>query len=796
MADLATLGVEVQVSDAVAALQRLVGSLEAAGQGAQNLGAKEQQLNQINRETATGFGSLGEKVQQFGRGLGVGTELLSLGAFVAFGIAVRKATDILVEHEDVQTQLAIRLKSTGDTIGYTADQVNALARSLQDKTGIDEDEIVKAGTMLATYNRIGHEVFPQALKAGLDLSKSGRDLGEVMHALGFALNDPINGMQRLRRSQIEFNDAQKEAIKDAELNGDHHKAQAIILAEVERRYGGAAEAARDTFGGALNALSNQIKDNIKELGEGGLSGSLKDVTDDFAKFVGHTGEGLKVIGYYTGQTLRAIADTVGYAYRALTIAEGIARGQFITDFAGFKGKIDDFYATIKKNDEEIQKAADRFYNPKQTTQKTGHEDTTPVIPQGVQDQIKTLEKQAQAQQNIINLIHAEGEEKARVLRLGEEDVALTEAGLKRGSAAANALIAAVDKLSAARRGAELSTMLQKEQDSIRTSILETQAIHATGQAYRDLTIQLAGTEAVRKANEKGILDTNGALRSQAEAAERAKLAMQDAKADETLARQIQTVTKENEVLNLNAGLTREDVLARRQLQEQIDIQDALYNRHLSLMSEEGQKVAELTKQLDEQKFRQEDLRKSQQQTIDQEAQMRQAFEEAGNALSSSFIDAITNGKNLQGVFQGLEKDLEKIILQTLVFDRLQASFKQGLNAFFPSPGTPTGQGTGINAGTAYYGGMSDSLGRTKIVDPSEFIGARRFQSGGLASDEIPAVLHRGERVLNARETKKYDRGMGGGARISMTVVTPNADSFMQSSSQISHDLKRKMRSIR
>lgn len=58
------------------------------------------------------------------------------------------------------------------------------------------------------------------------------------------------------------------------------------------------------------------------------------------------------------------------------------------------------------------------------------------------------------------------------------------------------------------------------------------------------------------------------------------------------------------------------------------------------------------------------------------------------------------------------------------------------------------------------------------VHSDVFAAARRYHSGGLAGDEVPAILQRGERVLSRAENAAYERG-GSGVTVNFGNVTIN-----------------------
>jgi len=93
------------------------------------------------------------------------------------------------------------------------------------------------------------------------------------------------GMTALARSGIQFTEAQKEMVKGMVEANDTIGAQTIILAELERQFGGSAEAARNTLGGALASLRNAFGDLFEIAGpasdklRASIEGLIVTVTD-------------------------------------------------------------------------------------------------------------------------------------------------------------------------------------------------------------------------------------------------------------------------------------------------------------------------------------------------------------------------------------------------------------------------------------------------------------------------------------------------------------------------------------
>jgi len=61
--------------------------------------------------------------------------------------------------------------------------------------------------------------------------------------------------------------------------------------------------------------------------------------------------------------------------------------------------------------------------------------------------------------------------------------------------------------------------------------------------------------------------------------------------------------------------------------------------------------------------------------------------------------------------------------------------------------------------------VGDTPSRTRMISPLAFLGARRMHSGGivgLAADEVPTILQRGEEVLSRNDPRNVLNGAAGG----------------------------------
>jgi hypothetical protein len=159
------------------------------------------------------------------------------------------------------------IRSTGKAAGITAQEISKMSQELQDVTTFADDTIQSSANLLLTFTNIGKETFPRATKAVLDLSTAmGVGLREAALQLGIALNKPIEGVGALGSVGIEFTNQQKAQIKVLTETNQVAEAQAIILEELEKQFGGTAEAAAKGTGVFIQ-LNGVLKDIFGIIGE-------------------------------------------------------------------------------------------------------------------------------------------------------------------------------------------------------------------------------------------------------------------------------------------------------------------------------------------------------------------------------------------------------------------------------------------------------------------------------------------------------------------------------------------------
>ncbi len=265
------------------------------------------------------------KSQKSAEGFGTAVRRGSLIAGAALGggllLAARAGFSELAEGQVVAAQTAAALKSTGGVANVTAKQIDSLAQSQSQLTGIDDELIQTGENLLLTFKNVrnevgqGNDVFDRATKSALDLSKAG--FGSVESAskmMGKALNDPIKGMTALGRAGVTFSESQKKAIKQLVDTGHSLEAQKLILREVESQVGGSAKAWGETLPGQLAKAKNSFQEVAA-----GVTVLLLPALNTLATVI------QKVAGFFQRHetTAKALTITIG-ALATILIAVGVS----------------------------------------------------------------------------------------------------------------------------------------------------------------------------------------------------------------------------------------------------------------------------------------------------------------------------------------------------------------------------------------------------------------------------------------------------------------------------------------
>lgn len=203
---------------------------------------------------------------------------IARGVFTGEGLlqAIEKVKDMVVDfyNQSVEKARALnnanviqstQLKGLGDAAAMNKKELAELTEEIEKNTNFTKLQSIEAENILLTYDKISHDIFPETLKAAANISTLfGGDLSRSTEALGRALENPIKGVTALRRAHVALSAEALASITAMAKSGNTLGAQKAILAEVEKRYGGLAQAVAETDA----SMGKRLDKSVEKLQEG------------------------------------------------------------------------------------------------------------------------------------------------------------------------------------------------------------------------------------------------------------------------------------------------------------------------------------------------------------------------------------------------------------------------------------------------------------------------------------------------------------------------------------------------
>jgi hypothetical protein len=219
----------------------------------------------------------------------IAVNVLSKVAHTLFEIG-SSSVEAFAESEKEFFKLEAVLKATGNTAGFSAEQLSKVASNIQATTMFSDESAMAMFSILSQFGNIRGDAFSKASESILNLATVfDKDLKGAAVAVGKALQNPIEGLDGLSRYGIRFSDVQKEMIRSLIDAGKFTEAQALVqqrlnsMQEVAARVG-------DSTAGALEKMKN-VFDDLKET----IGAQLAPAIQAMAKWMVKNSELLKAV---------------------------------------------------------------------------------------------------------------------------------------------------------------------------------------------------------------------------------------------------------------------------------------------------------------------------------------------------------------------------------------------------------------------------------------------------------------------------------------------------------------------
>ncbi|MER0810250.1 phage tail length tape measure family protein [Pseudomonas aeruginosa] len=737
--------------DLIAKVGGFVAGMEKAERTAKK-GAKE--IGSAADAASLAWGKLGEVAAGALSGITVGA---------VFGAVIRNTKQM----EKEQAQLEAVLRSTGESAGFSREQLNEMASSMERTSTVSAGEINQAQTNLLAFTGIVGEQFPRALQSAIDMAaRTGTTVTSAAETIGRALDVPSKGLTALSKQGFRFTEEQKKAAEQLEATGRTAEAQGIILKALEESYGGAAAASRDTFGGALMALQNTI-DGLLTGSEGSLDGA-KVAIDDLNRALSDpaTAESVSKLFDLLAQGASTVVDSLPFlidagdgVVRVFSIAADALVGVFATATMHAQGLAASMFETLSLLPDAL--GGDDF------AARAAEYRASAAINLGVAKEAADGIRDA-LERPLAGSAIADAASKTKELNKAKKESKDLD----------DAAISAAAKVAGARKEAEAAAKRQQQAVAslISSMQLEAATVGMTANEQKLYRLQLDGATASQLAQAKAAIETVESFKQQQNAQEDYRKLVQDLRTDEE--RLLDTTKERLAVLDAMQGLSDEErnrvasrivsdsfsappsfggadaVVAGPQGElDKIDkAEEELekwYQTQLDLLNANREAKAELTAQWDE-----------------QELKLKQEHEEALAAIERSRQQVTLSANeqffgNLSGLARTFFGEQSGLYKAAFVAEKSYAIAKTLLNApktasdaYAAMAGIPViGPALGIAAAAAAVTAQLAQVAAVKNVNLS-----------GQAHDGIMSVpedgtwnLKKGERVTTAETSAKLDR---------------------------------------
>ncbi|HFS8927672.1 TPA: phage tail length tape measure family protein [Pseudomonas aeruginosa] len=737
--------------DLIAKVGGFVAGMEKAERTAKK-GAKE--IGSAADAASLAWGKLGEVAAGALSGITVGA---------VFGAVIRNTKQM----EKEQAQLEAVLRSTGESAGFSREQLNEMASSMERTSTVSAGEINQAQTNLLAFTGIVGEQFPRALQSAIDMAaRTGTTVTSAAETIGRALDVPSKGLTALSKQGFRFTEEQKKAAEQLEATGRTAEAQGIILKALEESYRGAAAASRDTFGGALMALQNTI-DGLLTGSEGSLDGA-KVAIDDLNRALSDpaTAESVSKLFDLLAQGASTVVDSLPFlidagdgVVRVFSIAADALVGVFATATMHAQGLAASMFETLSLLPDAL--GGDDF------AARAAEYRASAAINLGVAKEAADGIRDA-LERPLAGSAIADAASKTKELNKAKKESKDLD----------DAAISAAAKVAGARKEAEAAAKRQQQAVAslISSMQLEAATVGMTANEQKLYRLQLDGATASQLAQAKAAIETVESFKQQQKAQEDYRKLVQDLRTDEE--RLLDTTKERLAVLDAMQGLSDEErnrvasrivsdsfsappsfggadaVVAGPQGElDKIDkAEEELekwYQTQLDLLNANREAKAELTAQWDE-----------------QELKLKQEHEEALAAIERSRQQVTMSANeqffgNLSGLARTFFGEQSGLYKAAFVAEKSYAIAKTLLNApktasdaYSAMAGIPViGPALGIAAAAAAVTAQLAQVAAVKNVNLS-----------GMAHDGIDAVpetgtwlLQKGERVTTAETSAKLDK---------------------------------------
>ena len=214
----------------------------------------------------------------------------TIAQYISFGLILRQVASFMAkanaaaEEENIGfARLQSVIEATGRAAETSARQIDAMVDKLELYSNADKQAAMDAAASLAIMESVPTSLFEQIFDTANDLSRVvGQDIGSAITTIGRAMEEPVEGMTRLRRQGIFITKELQNQIADLVEQNRLYDAQKLLLDDIQERVAGTAEKMAGAAGmQSLMVALDRYYGSVGQL----VNGASQPVTDAAADTV-------------------------------------------------------------------------------------------------------------------------------------------------------------------------------------------------------------------------------------------------------------------------------------------------------------------------------------------------------------------------------------------------------------------------------------------------------------------------------------------------------------------------------
>lgn len=256
-------GIDKTLTNLEEQISKVTGAYEENAQASQQVEAAAEKQTDATKKQSVQYESLSSTLEKtvlkyfslkavLGTVTALGREALESGAADMQGLARLQAV----------------ITTAGKSYALSARQVDDWASALERSKNVDKQGLMDAAAGLLTFENIDISSYERLFEISADLDAVwGNGIGPTLTSLGKVLEDPISGMDSLKRLGIVVSAETKNVVTSLINQNDKYEAQKVLLGEIQGKVSGVAQTIANTPVGQYENLIGAWKAWLGEAGK-------------------------------------------------------------------------------------------------------------------------------------------------------------------------------------------------------------------------------------------------------------------------------------------------------------------------------------------------------------------------------------------------------------------------------------------------------------------------------------------------------------------------------------------------